>query len=131
MPEMYGDYVHEYKVEIKKSVNIKPSKIPTGEILKLIKASPELEDALQNWGEDSNVAFNNAFRHMIDADTPFEAFLNVWYDFYKNSPKEFVQEMVKLGYDGVIIPPKSIKTSRQTDVTHLVIYNLNCLKRIE
>lgn len=123
----YGDRVYEYELNLRKTVPTK-GKINIAEIQKLMKLSSNLNDVLMNWGENKNVAFREALSAMIDAETPFHAFTNVWYDFYRDHPKQYVENMIKLGYDGVII--KGSEGYGNISTTHIIVFNPNSIKKI-
>lgn len=72
----------------------------------LMKASPRLQDALQDWDENPNVAFRMALQGMVVQGEPKESFERVWYDFYRNDPQAWLQGMIKLGYDGIMVPQR-------------------------
>lgn len=84
--------------------------------LQLLKAAPDLEDTLSDWGEDPNKALQQAYKLILDRDDALDVFTQIWYDFYRNSGPAWVRGMVSLGYDGVVIP-------RTADTVHAVVYN--------
>lgn len=75
------------------------------------------DNPLSNWGENPISAFNDAVDSIINySSSPHDAFMQVWYDFYKNNSKDYLLEMQQLGYDGVIIP-------KQDGIYHYIVFN--------
>lgn len=77
------------------------------EVERLMRASPCLDEMLTNWDEDPRRAFALGLDQMISAaDSHRDALLNVWSDFYRRcgASPEWCRQVVKLGYDGVLIP---------------------------
>lgn len=78
-------------------------RVNVNQVSALMKASPRLTDALQDWDENPNVAFRMALQGMVVQGEPKESFERVWYDFYRREPQLWLQGMVKLGYDGIMV----------------------------
>jgi len=82
---------------------------------------------LSNYDENPSVAFKQVVDNILDEydENPFSAaFQSVWWEFYKKYPKEFCENMGKIGYDGVLI-------ERRNGVKHAIIYNLDKIKVLE
>ena len=116
----YGPNILKFKVKIKKLVST--SKPPNSKSVQmLMKNSPTLKDDLENWGENPNQAFKEAFNIMMKQGSEKEVFEQIWYDFYKNNPAKWMDNLVKMGYTGVLIP--------KTNLLHLILYDLSALTR--
>jgi len=82
------------------------------------------ESSISNWGEKPYPAFIKAFNDIINySKNPNDAFQQVWIDHYRYKPIDYLQNMVKLGYDGIIIP-------RTNGVVHYIIFNPSVIKTI-
>ena len=82
------------------------------------------ESNLSNYGEDAYSAFYSGFDSIIRfSKSPHDCFMSVWYEFYRDSPVEYLNGMVKLGYDGVIIP--------KTGCYHYVVFNAKSIEILE
>lgn len=114
-----------YKVELnlKKTVPLEGT-IPALQIKKLIQMAPNLEETLMDWDENPEKAFRDAYSSILNyTKNPHDAFQQVWYDFYHRygADVDYLQNMVKLGYDGVLI-------QKADSVTHAVVFNPNSIK---
>lgn len=95
---------------------------------KMIEQAPDLDDTLANWGYDPGYSSKeDALDQLKDAiysdDNAKDIWLAVWYELYHNEPKQFVENMIKLGYDGLIVTPKYSDDDRK----HIVMYNINAI----
>jgi len=118
---MYGN-VKKYIVTIDKEPKLKGG-INREEIKKLMKWAPDLEDSLTNWAENPKIAFDKAFNAMINTDSQYNAFLNVWYDFYRNNTKQYLINISKLGYDGIIL-------NQNQGIKYYIMFNPNKIKKV-
>jgi hypothetical protein len=60
---------------------------------------------LSNWGESPYSALLDAVDALVNhTKSPHDAFQTVWYDYYLYDPTKYLQHMVDLGYDGVVVP---------------------------
>jgi len=98
-----------------------PKKAKKSDITTLIKNAPDLEDTLTNWDENPVKAMQLAIGLALKDDTPY---LQVWIDFYRNEPAEYLKQMVKLGYDGH-------EVEKSNGVKHLVVYNPKTIKIVK
>lgn len=103
--------------------------VPTFIVTALIKASPSIkvdnEDSLSNWGMNPAIALRKAVASVIEySENEKDLFQQIWIDFYRNYPVEFVRNMVKIGYDGELL-------ERVDNITHIIIYNPNSITSIE
>lgn len=96
---------------------------------KMIEMSPDLDDTLANWGYDPGYSSReDALAQLKDAiysdENAKDIWLTVWYELYRDEPRQFVENMVKLGYDGLIVTPRF---SDDPNRKHVVIYNINAV----
>lgn len=112
---MYGN-VMKVELNFRKTVPVQGA-IPRQEIETMMRQAPDLEDVLMDWGEDPNQAFQAALQGMLQCTGPHDAFQQVWIDFYHrgNYDQEYLNNMVALGYDGVIVP--------KDGVVHAIVFN--------
>jgi len=115
----YGNKIHNVILDLKKTVSTK-GRPNVSNIKKLILWACNLQNenelqgideerywemALSNYGENPCQAFVEAVNsYSTYTQSSHEAFNTISNDFYKNNPIDFIKNMVKLGYDGVIIP---------------------------
>ena len=120
----YGNIVHTVKtiraprlVPEKKSFSITTIK-------ELINLSPNKEDILQDWDQKPEIAIAKASRAIYDRWGPnkFREMLEqVWYDFYRETPKEWLNILTtNLKYDGFILPRPGVK--------HFICFNPEILE---
>lgn len=91
--------------------NVDPA--PIKDVKYLMANAPDKETTLTNWDEDESRAFKLALKAMI-GDNAKETFENIWFDFYRYHPKEFLKNLVHLGYDGHYAAKNK---------NHIIIYN--------
>lgn len=129
----YGENIHEVELNFNKFL-IKAGPIKWDEVKKIllwglgVESEQEINEMteehfydteLSNWDENPRMAFNKLLSSIKQSSTdPMDAFLNVWINVYRQREKEFLNNMVKLGYDGAILPNKN-----NTGVNHYVVYN--------
>lgn len=113
----YGKYVYSVILKPRKLVDETSSEnIDPEELMGIITTLPEWEMNAQNWDEDPETGLFLAVNDFIKYnETEKDVYQQVWYDFFRYHPIEFVREMTKLGYDGQII-------NRET-VQHIIVYN--------
>lgn len=95
--------------------------------VRLIEMSPVLEDVLQDFGMDPPYvsraqAMKDLKFSMINKNDTKDTFLQIWYDFYRrgNNDWMFVENMVKLGYDGLLV-------DKANGVKHIIVYDPDAL----
>lgn len=121
---VYGKYVH--KITLDQGIKLVPNTSPDKNVAsRLMELSPDLDDTLMDWAENPQTAFNNALSAMADVDTMTEMFDNIWYDFYRDEPKQFLQNLINLtGYQGKTVPVRD-------DVTFLVLFDTSAIASID
>lgn len=89
-------------------------------VSKLIEAAPNKHETLMDWDENPSEAWSMVVGFIMEGETAHDVFQSVWYEFYRNSPVQYIRNMVKLGYDGVIVP-------KTNGIIHYIVFNPNCL----
>jgi hypothetical protein len=103
------------------SVDSKPNK---NHINKMIQMAPDLDDTLANWGYDPGytsklTALNDLKDAIYSDDNAKDIFLTIWYELYRYNPKQYIENSIKLGYDGLLI--------KKDYGQHVVLYNVNSI----
>jgi len=76
--------------------------------------------AISNWDENYNIGKKILLRTIVDSENPVEQLMNIWAEiFHRQSPREFIDLMVKSGIDGI--------SKSKEDATYYVIYNRGIL----
>jgi hypothetical protein len=76
----------------------------------------------QNYDENPRIGLRNFIEATIDYnDTEKDVVQQIWYDFYRYNPIDFVRNMVKLGIDGIMV-------TKDNGVIHYIIYNPSIIK---
>lgn len=115
----YGKYLYHVLLTPRKLVDDNtPSEDVDPETLKtIIKSLPEWEYNAMDWDENPEIGLDNAVTSAIQYnDTEKDVFQQVWIEFFRYNPVEFVREMTKLGYDGQLI-------KKENETNHIIIYN--------
>ncbi len=125
--EMYGENVHMVQLsDDVKLIGNKKKKPSIYVIIKLIKMSSDWEMSAQNWDEDENIGVIAAAKSALEHnDSTKDTFLQVWIDFYRYRPTEFVKNMVKLGIDGLLVDKE------HGGVQHVILYNVDKIISVE
>lgn len=124
----YGNIVHTVKtVRAPRLVPDKKS-FTVATIKNLIDLSPNKEEALEDWDQNQAIAASKASSAIYDRWGPnqFREMLEqVWYDFYRETPKAWLNILTeKLNYDGFIL-------QRSGGVKHFICFNPEILKITE
>lgn len=110
-------YIYEVTLNFRKELASK-GKVNLNVCKKLMLNAPD-EEAWTNWAEDKNTAINDALRTTAESsDNMLEALMIVWGDWYRGQHIAFVNQLIKLGYDGTLYP--NINNSGNT---FAVVYN--------
>ena len=125
----YGNHIHKAILKPRKLLKKNPIGGTFNELITLAKTAPEWEYTAQNWNENPNKGIVEAIKDFIKYnDNQKDRFLQVWIDFYKNDPIEYVRNCVKLGYDGIVVDK-----GHETDgiyVKHYIIYNPSIIEKV-
>jgi hypothetical protein len=110
---------HLYTVHLNfKKVIPEKGKANKKQLIQLIQWAENYEEKLQGWDENPNVAIKMAMDSIVKYNhVPKDEFLQIYVDFYRHQPQEFVRNMVILGYDGFTVKRGFMNT------THAVVYN--------
>lgn len=129
----YGGYLYEVKLTPKKLVSTKDGdNVPTKEIEWLIKQAPNWKEIAQNWDENPNIALKTIIKDFIQYnDNPHQQFQQVWIDFYRDTPIDYVRNMTKLGYDAIMINDLSSIISNEDSITHIIVLNPSIIQFIK
>lgn len=119
----YGSYLSIVELPLQKSKVIPLRGRPDiAAIRALISKSPDLEDHLMDWDENPAKALNKAVQVIFSAAKhPFDAFQQVWYDFYRDTPQEYLKN---LPYDGAVVP-------RANGIFHAIVFNPTVIKTLK
>lgn len=129
----YGPYVYTVKLKPRKAVSTQDGKnAPIKEIEWLLKQAPNWEMHAENFNENPNIGVKIAAKNFIQYnENPHQQFLQVWIDFYKNNPVDYVRNMVKLGYDIIYITGLESMISGEENITHAVVLNPSIIEFVE
>jgi len=122
---MYGKNIYKVTIKPRKLTDIaRKSVVSIANITSLIKSAPHFKDHLTNWGENTNMALRNAIVSIIEySENEKDLFQQIWIDFYKYNPVQFVKNMVKLGFDGQMI--------KRENANNIILYNPNVITSME
>lgn len=85
------------------------------EIEWLMRRSPVLDDALTDWDENPQRAFQDALKAVLNRPNPHDAFQTVWYDIYRGDSVSYLQNISQL-YDGVTVP-------KADNIRHAIVFS--------
>lgn len=89
-------------------------------IEQLIRMAEDWQSHAQNWGEDPESAIYSSISDMFEYnDNEKDVFLQVWIEYYRYDAVNFVRNMTKLGYDGVVVD----RTDDRGMNKHIIVYN--------
>lgn len=116
--KFYGNYLYSVVLRMKKTIPEEGDlDLFREDIEYLIDNSPNKEDALSNWDEDLFSAREEAIESILEyAENPQDLFQQVWIDFYRNNPIDYVRNMVNLGYDGFYV-------KKRENTIHAIVFN--------
>jgi hypothetical protein len=119
----YGEYVHTVTLTPRKLLTVTPSSNKmAGLIQKMVMMAPDWEMHAQDYDENPRIGLRNFIESTIDYnDTEKDIAQQIWIDFYRYEPVDFVRNMVKMGIDGLMIP-------KNDGVVHYIIYNPAIIK---
>ena len=115
----YGQFVHTVKLLEQPRLVPEDKRFTVASIKSLIDASPNKEDVLQDWDEDQKIALTKAATAIFEKWGPneFREMLEqVWWDFFRDVPKKWLEVLKKQGFDGFILP-------RADGIQHFICFN--------
>ena len=125
--QRYGENIYVATLMPRKLLSEKPSGGSYAELLKLAKMAPEWEDTAQNWDENPSVGIVKAVKDAIQYnENEKDRFLQIWIDFYRNNPRDYVKNCVKLGYDGIVVDRESMYIDEP--IKHYIVYNASIIQ---
>lgn len=121
LAEKFGNII--YCAEIADFKNLNNKKSPnSNQLLNLIKLAEDWESIIQNWDENINIAIKK-YINIIIKKSEYDAFSQIWLDFYRYNPISYIRNMVNMGFGGAI---------RNDDGTEVyIIFNPLLIKVIE
>ena len=128
----YGPYVYTVKLKESQAISTELGSAPAKQIEWLIKNAPNWEDTVQNFDENVSVGLRKAVKSILEyEDTPHKQFQQVWVDFYRYRPVDYVKNMVKLGYDIVYIKNLESMIAGEKNITHAIVLNPAIIQVVE
>ena len=124
----YGKFVNKYELIINKKVPT-TGRINISEIQKIVKMAPKYKETILDWAETEFEGLQTYLKQMREQESQFHALVSTWYDFYKYDSPDWVINMSKLGYDGVIITGDR-GYGNIGSKTHIIMYNQNRIKKL-
>lgn len=114
----YGEYVHKVTLTPRKLLSTKPSSNKlAGLIEKMVMMASDWEMHAQDYNENPKIGLRKFIQSTIEYnDTEKDVLQQIWYDFYRYAPVDFVRNMVKIGIDGIMVP-------KENGGIHYIIYN--------
>lgn len=87
-------------------------------IKKLVMMAEDWEVSAQNWDENPIIGLNEFIEGCLRYnDNEKDCILQVWVDFYRYNPVEYVRNCVNLGIDGIIV------NKDYDNIKHIIVYN--------
>lgn len=122
----YGNHVYKVTLNPKKLLTESKFKnIDKPKLIKLCKMKEDWEMYANDWDINPNIGLTKMVNDAIEYnDNEIEIWLQIWYDMYKNSGKEFVNNMTKIGIDGIKVKGYNYTES---EFIHYIIYNPNII----
>jgi hypothetical protein len=88
---------------------------------KLIMMQEDWKMNAYDWNENLNLGLKLSLDDIMSQENAKDILLQVYLNYYRSIPKEFINNTVKLGYDGIIVT-----TERNTN--NIIVYNPNIIK---
>jgi hypothetical protein len=96
----------------------------------MIKMSENWREKAQNYDYNPDIGARAAVNGAVEYnETEKDAFLQIWIDFYRYETVDFVRNMVKLGYDGLVVD--GYGGYSDDDKKHIIVYNPNIIEILE
>ncbi len=114
----YGEYVHTVTLTPRKLLTTTPSSNKLASLInKMVLMASDWEMHAQDYDENPRIGLRNFIESTIDYnDTEKDVAQQIWYDFYRYDPVNFVRNMTKMGIDGIMVP-------KDNGIVHYIIYN--------
>lgn len=124
----YGKYVYKLKLAPGKFISDKTpaSKANKNILARLIKFKEDWQMNAQDWDENPNRGLMVAIESAIDYnDSLKDVFLQIWHDFFRYRPKDYVNAMVKLGFGGLLI--NNAYGQGDFEGKHIILYDVSLI----
>lgn len=119
---MYGKYLYTVRLTPRRILSDKKiNGITRDEIINLIKLNPDWEMTAYDWDENPKKGFNYSLDSIFEEKNDKDRITQVYIEYYRYMPKEFVRNSVKIGVDG--ISKLNIWGDGINKSTHYIIYN--------
>jgi hypothetical protein len=90
-----------------------------GLLTKLVRMAPNWKETAQNYDENPMRGLTEFIETTFDYnEKEKDCLLQVWIDFYRYNPVDYVRNCTELGIDGI-----QVKDTRYRDSVHYIIYN--------
>ena len=87
-------------------------------LTKLVKMAKDWKMSAQDYDENPIIGLNEFIKSTLQYnDNEKDCLLQVWIDFYRYNPVEYVRNCVSLGIDGIIV------NKDYQDIKHIIVYN--------
>jgi hypothetical protein len=123
--EFYGKKTYTVKLSPRKMMDTTPLVKSKWKAFttKMIQMAPDWKDTAQNFDINPYRGLSIAVDSSIDYnDSEKDLAQQIWIDFYRYTPVDFVRNMVKMGIDGIIVP------IQQGEGNHIIVYNPNIIE---
>jgi len=124
--EYYGKHI--YKVKLSGTFldkNNSSEEVDPGELVRLIKMKKDWELNAQDYAEDPEVGAMEAAQMAIQYnETEADVWQQIEADFYRDDSVDYVRNMTKLGYDGIIVDAPSDFSGDK----HIIVFNPAIIK---
>lgn len=119
---LYGSILYTVKLSPRKLLSSENKRgITRASIIKLIKMKEDWEMDAYDWDEDLLTGLNNSLVDIFEHDNAKDIITQVYIDYYRQRPKEYVNNATSLGYDGIIV-------STDWGSKMIIIYNPTIIK---
>ena len=126
--EMYGDKIYTVELSPRKLMDMTPLNKSKWKSFtaKMMQKAPNWKDTAQNFDINPYRGVSIAVESSLDInDTEKDLAQQIWIEFYRYSPVEFVRNMVKMGIDGIVVP------RHEGNGNHVIIYNPAIIKKLD
>lgn len=126
----YGPHIHIVDLIARKIIsNEEGTSVDRDELLQLIKGAPEWEDTAYNFSENPEEGAYKAVEMILKYDdNQLDQFSQVWADWYRYSPVEYVRNLFNLGYDMADV---NFKSGDGSIIKNAIVYNPSIIKSVD
>lgn len=129
----YGKYIYTVRLSPKNIISVTDGEnVSRKQLDWLIRKAPDWEETAQNWNEHPKIGLKIAIDSILKyRNNPHQQFQQVWFDFYRNNPVDYVRNIVKLGYDAIVIDGLASMVTQEKDIKHTIVLNPSIIKFIK